>query len=152
MSTTISLLIEVRNERPTYEEVHVQDLGHSRYRLLQSPGFVQGLAAGDIFQLEQAGTYELLEREGNVCIQIFSEQTLELTEPIVSAEFAPIGGRRDGQLLNVLVYTVPVAIGFPAIERVLGDIKNRFPGLDWYYGNIYDSSDGVTPLNWWLKP
>jgi hypothetical protein len=25
----------------------------------------------------------------------------------------------------------------------------RFPDSIWYYGNVYDPEDGVTPLNWW---
>jgi hypothetical protein len=135
--------------KPTYEELHVEQHGPSRYRLLQSPGLTIGLAAGDIFTLNSKGMFELVERAGNVCIQIYSERPLEDAERFATQEFSKIGGWLDGRAPKVLVYTVSVDAGFLAIERVLVDIKSRFPTCDWYYGNVYDPADGVTPLNWW---
>jgi hypothetical protein len=150
MSTTVRLLVDVKNEKPAYEEVHVEECGRRTYRLLQSPGLVQGLAADDIFILEGAGTYELVRRGGNICIQIYGEPSLAPVEKLASTELAKVGGRLDGEAPRVLVYTVPAAAGFPAIERSLTAIQARFPTIEWYYGNVYDLVDGVTPLNWWL--
>ncbi len=25
----------------------------------------------------------------------------------------------------------------------------HFVGVEWYYGNVYETHDGVTPMNWW---
>ena len=152
MSTTIRLLVEVRNEKPAYEQVHVEDRGAGTYRLLQSPGFVLGLAADDVFELEPGGTFKLLQRGGNISIQMFSNDPVERFEPFATSELTRIGGRLDGRMPNVLVYTVAASVGFPEIERRLDRIKTRFPTLAWYYGNVYDPVDGVTPLNWWLDP
>jgi hypothetical protein len=38
-------------------------------------------------------------------------------------------------------------VGHPAL-RTLGEMMEQFPGSEWYYGNVYDPRDGVTPLNW----
>jgi len=152
MSTTVRLLVEVKNEKPAYEQVHVEDRGAGTYRLLQSPGFVLGLAADDVFVLEPGGTFKLVQRGGNISIQMFSDDAVERAEPFATSELTRIGGRLDGRMPNVLIYTVPARAGFPELERALGNIQTRFPGLAWYYGNVYDAVDGVTPLNWWLDP
>ena len=41
-----------------------------RYRLLASPGFVEGVAAGDEFELSQESPlgYRVLRRGGNLCV------------------------------------------------------------------------------------
>ena len=150
MSTTVRLLIETREGKPVHEEVHVEDRGAGTYRLLQSPGLVLGLAADDVFLVQPDDTFKLLQRGGNIAIQMFSEHPLDRIEPQVSSELARIGGRLDGKAPNLLVYTVSVKIGFPEIERVLNSVAASFPTIQWYYGNVYDPADGVTPLNWWL--
>jgi hypothetical protein len=149
MSTTVRLLVDVKNEKPAYEEVHVEDCGSATYRLLQSPGLVLGLAAGDVLVLEQGGTFTLVERGRNICIQIFSKSMLDQIEQAATSALARIGGRLDGKASVELVYTVSANVGFPAIEEILRDLQARFPVLEWYYGNVYDPADGVTPLNWW---
>jgi hypothetical protein len=151
MSTTVRLIAGYTTSgRPSYEEVHVEALGSGKYRLLQSPGLTIGLAAGDELTVDENGKFELVYRGGNVCIQIFSEERLDDAERFTSQEIAKIGGRLDGRASKELVYTVSAKAGFPAIERVLYELKRRFPALDWYFGNVYDPVDGVTPLNWWF--
>jgi hypothetical protein len=150
MSTTVNLLVRVKNEKPLYEEVHVEDRGAGTYRLLQSPGFVLDLAADDVFLLEPGGTFKLLLRGGNIAIQMFSDHPVNRAEPLVSAELAQIGARLDGRMTKQLVYTISAKVGFPEIERTLKDVATKFPLIEWYYGNVYDPVDGVTPLNWWL--
>jgi hypothetical protein len=56
MSTTVRLLVEITDGKPAHEEVHVEDRGAGTYRLLQSPGFVGGLATDDVFLLQPDGT------------------------------------------------------------------------------------------------
>jgi hypothetical protein len=151
MSTTVRVVAGRSSGKPVHEEVHVEQDGHARYRLLQSPGLTLGLAAGDVFTLHEDGTFEVLQRGGNVCVQIYFEGDLDEAEQLASREFKKITGYRDGRAANVLVYTVPVKSGFPAIEKVTALLKKRFPQLEWYYGNVYDPRDEVTPLNWWLS-
>jgi hypothetical protein len=63
--------------------------------------------------------------------------------------FREIAGWLDGSADKLLVYTIPWRSGFVAIEGVIGTLQSRFPSMEWYYGNVYDSKDGITPLNWW---
>jgi hypothetical protein len=49
----------------------------------------------------------------------------------------------------MLVFTVPVAAGFPAIEKRLERRVDELPGATWWYGNVYEAGDPSRPLNWW---
>jgi hypothetical protein len=150
MSKTISLFVEYNSYgKPVREEVHVEDDKEGRYRLLQSPGLIFGLAAGDVFTVESDGTFKIVERAGNVCIQIFCATLIEQIEQVATPAFASIGGRLDGRASKVLVYTVFIEAGFLAMENILKRLQLQFPVMEWYYGNVYDPADGVTPLNWW---
>jgi len=131
------------------ESVQAEELEGSRYRLVQSPGLVLGLAADDEFELHDDGTFEVTRRGGNLCIQIFFLKGAAALEPDASRLLEPLGGRLDGKTKQALVYTVPVAVGFPVVERALGELTLQFPLMEWYYGNVHDPVDGVTPLNWW---
>jgi hypothetical protein len=151
MSTTLRLLVEYRGGKPVHEEVHVEHEGQARYRLLQSPGLVLGIAAGDVFTANEDGSFTVVRRAGNVSLQIFVEDNQDDLEQFASREFKKIGGYLDGRADKVLVYTVPVKSGFPAMEKVASMLQERFPKIEWGYGNVYDPADGVTPLNWWLQ-
>jgi hypothetical protein len=59
-----------------------------------------------------------------------------------------LGGWLDGRAPNLTVFTIPVSVGFPEVERVLNDFVGQHSGTEWYFANVYDE-DGVTPLNWW---
>ena len=132
-----------------FEQVVVDSLGSDRYRLKQSPGLVLGLAAGDVFELTSDGKPNVLKRGGNVCIQIFHPEGHSQFEPTVTKKFDQLGGRLDGRASREIVYTIPVTAGFVVIERVLKELVADFPNVEWFYGNVYDPDDGVTPLNWW---
>ena len=45
------LLIEYRHGLPLKEPVHAESVGRGTYRLLYTPGLIQGIAAGDEFRL-----------------------------------------------------------------------------------------------------
>jgi hypothetical protein len=60
-----------------------------------------------------------------------------------------LGGRLDGGYSRMLVLTIPLAAGFDAVAAAFDDAVRRHPGSAWLYGNVYDPSDGITPLNWW---
>jgi hypothetical protein len=68
-------------------------------------------------------------------------------EPKVEA----IGGRVDGESHGLLVFTLPASAGFGVIERIFRDAERQYPECRWMYGNVYDPTDGITPLNWWIK-
>lgn len=133
---------------PAFEELLVEHLRASRYRLLRSPGLVLGLAAGDVVEVQNGG-FRLIDRGMNLCIQIFSDSSLSELQRALDPQLGILGGRLDGQTTRVLVYTVPVAAGFQSVERALREIVGKFPGAQWYFGNVYDPTDG-RPLNWWL--
>jgi hypothetical protein len=44
---------------------------------------------------------------------------------------------------------VELEAGFAAIEGLFNQWVREHPGWEWYYGNVYSTADGVTPLNWW---
>ena len=55
----------------------------------------------------------------------------------------------DLETPRLAVFSIHVSIGFQTIETLLDRITGQFPGTLWYYGNVYDPADGVTPLDWW---
>ena len=152
--TTINLVAETNPDgTPFYESVLVEPLGSGRYLVLASPGLLDGFAAGDEIALtpDQGCGYRVTKRGGNVCVQFFysgdgRHPAEELEPPIVA-----LGGRLDGRTPGLSVFTIPVAAGFPAIERIFYDAEKRYPGCSWMYGNVHDPADGVTPLNWWSQ-
>jgi hypothetical protein len=152
----LNLTAILHDGRAVPENVLVERIGDNRFRLLYSPGLIQGIAAGDEFELapDEPHGYHLLKRGGNVCVQIFVgtdkvEKCRQTLIPLVDQ----LGGRLDGDAafatLANLVFTIPVSAGFPAIERVMAIAQAIAPGCEWFYGNVYDPTDGVTPLNWW---
>lgn len=129
-------------------------LGSGRYRLLASPGFVEGLAAGDEFELtpDSPQGYRVLARGGNLCVWIYFADEVD-PDGAETADLArtagTLGGRLDGGWSRMLVLTVPLAAGWAAIESSINAAVERLGASSWLYGNVYDPSDGVTPLRWW---
>ncbi|OFE13257.1 hypothetical protein PHACT_09010 [Pseudohongiella acticola] len=121
------------------------------FRLTKSPAFIRGLAADDRirYPVDNAATYELLEHSGNLSVRVFSKHNTEELDQALTPELELIDGRIDISSPGLLVYTIHVSIGFQQIEDVLNRTLTRFPDTIWYYGNVYDPEDGVTPLNWW---
>jgi hypothetical protein len=147
----VSLCIESRDGKPRTEPVHVQPLPDGNYVLLHSPGFVQGIAAGDEFALTDAeGSFQVIRRSGNLAIQIFSKEAIVPLLPTLSALASRLGGVLDGNISQGAVLTVPVAAGFSTVEAELSAFVAQHPSCAWYYGNVYSPSDGITPLFWWM--
>lgn len=134
---------------PVHEEVVVEDAGEGRFRLMQSPGLALGVAAGDVFELSDDYRYHVVSRGGNVCIQVYMKEENPDVEPALMERLGLLGGRLDGRSKGLVVFTVSVSVGFPAIEGALKATVDDFSEMEWYYGNVYDPADGVTPLNWW---
>ena len=146
----VHLLVEDLGGKPTQEPVHVIDLGGERFRLLHSPGFVQGIAAGDEFQiLDEQGAFRVLHRSGNIAVQVFSEVPVEPMVGDFTRRVAEIGGVLDGRIEQGMVFTIPIQAGFPTIEALFNELVAAHAGMEWLYGNVYDPRDGMTPLDWW---
>ena len=146
--TQLQVLADHRNDgTPFYEILDVLAAGDA-YRLVHSPAFVQGIAAGDVFELDDEGWARVRTRGGNVCIQVMSTNPTPEFVRAVQTAMRGLGVFRDGFGPKVYVFTAPVSVGFSVIEDALDPIVQRFEA-EWYFGNVYDSCDG-TPLNWWL--
>lgn len=154
--TTRELRVAVfsNGARQGEEALPVADLGDGRYRLLASPGFVEGLAAGDEFELDPDAPlgHRVVRRGGNLCVWFYHSESA--SESIaVTADIRHVaeslGGHLDGGYSRMLVLTIPLAAGFDAIARAFDDAVRRHAASSWLYGNVYDPADGMTPLNWW---
>jgi Domain of unknown function (DUF4265) len=146
----VHLLVEDLGGKPTQEPGHVIDLGGERFRLLHSPGFVQGIAAGDEFQiLDEQGVFRVLHRSGNIAVQVFSEVPVEPMVGDFTRRVAEIGGVLDGRIEQGMVFTIPIQAGFQTIEALFNELVAAHAGMEWLYGNVYDPRDGMTPLDWW---
>jgi hypothetical protein len=135
-----------------FEVVLAERRGLRSYQLLASPGLVLGLAAGDLIEVEGDGQFRVTARGGNICIWIFANGNLDELERITADAFSQWNGRVDGRADREIVVTVPIEAGFANIEQTLRSLMETHPGAEWYYGNVYDPVDGVTPLNWWVRP
>jgi hypothetical protein len=142
------LLVENKDGRPSQEPVHAERLPSGALRVVSSPGFVQGIAAGDEFRLlDGNGAFEVTHRAGNVAVQLFSSSPVAPYVSALSARVQELGGWLDGSIERGLVFTLPITAGFPAIERLFQTWVAEQPGWEWAFGNVY-AEDG-SPFNWW---
>jgi hypothetical protein len=88
-------------------------------------------------------------RGGNVCIQFHWSGDIDRCARDLLPKIKALGGRLDGRTPRLLVFTVPVSVGFPEIEAIFHAAEKEYDGCGWMYGNVYDPADGTTPLNWW---
>jgi hypothetical protein len=152
MSQHILLRIENPEGRPLKEPVHVENLGDDMFRLLYSPGLVLGIAAGDEFRLlGDDGAFEVTRRGGNLAIQVYCTSSVPPHQAELEERVAQLGGTLDGSIDRGLAFTIPVTAGFAAIEAIFNTWVASHEGWDWYYGNVYDPVDGITPLCWWIR-
>ena len=150
LNQTVELYAGNRSDgSPVQEQVLVEPLSANQYKVLCSPGLVQGIAADDVIDVVAGDRFEVVRRGGNLCIQVYAPKDLHDIEVELTRGLSPLGGRLDGKAPKQVVFTVPAAAGFAAIERVLQACVEKFVATEWYYGNVYDTRDGVTPLNWW---
>jgi len=154
----VQLAIDAVGGEGKLEAVPAVAVGEGRYKILASPGFAPGAAAGDVIELDpdRNGHFKVIERSRNLCIQVFfvnadmEERKRVLDRATVSVR--AIGGWLDGGMdvanSHLVIYTIPVDVGFPEVERVMGEIAKEPTFATWMFGNVY-GDDGVTPLNWW---
>lgn len=138
------------------ENVPARNLGGNKWQLLRSPLYALRLAAGDTIRItNEVGEFEVVSHGGNVAVQFYlaeretndAQATMSVAGKI-TPEIVALGGRMDGQTAGLIVYTIPVAAGFPEIERLFETATSKFPGAQWQYANVYDTTTGE-PLRWW---
>jgi hypothetical protein len=154
----IELLANITNGEEQFELVPATRIAANRYRIAASPGFAPGAATGDEIELNQSrrGRFTVVKRGGNVCVQLFlrtekadRSRVTEMISERVRAIGGWLDGGKDGPTSHLLIFTVPVTAGFDAIEDTMDAVAAGFPVDQWMYGNVYDTKDGLTPLNWW---
>ena len=140
----------------TFDEIlPAEPLGGERFRLLASPGLVEGVAAGDELELAPADVtgYRILRRGGQLCIWVYvPEPPSEQTDMRLSRAAATLGGYLDGGNTGLRILTIPVTAGFACVETELAAVVAELRGSTWAYGNVYDPRNGDRPLGWWEAP
>jgi Domain of unknown function (DUF4265) len=137
---------------PVLEAVLADPCGPSRFRLASSPGLALGAAAGDEIELREDGTFNVVARGGQLAVQLLATKPFDdAAVHALTAQLAALGGYLDGGHLTLRIFTVPVSAGFAAVEVVMDAFVARHCGTEWYFGNVYDPVDGVTPLGWWTE-
>jgi len=134
---------------PIVERLPVKLLPDDTLQLVRSPAFVKGLASGDIIRADsERREFEIVQHSGNLCIRVLTRKdTAPLAEQL-EGPMAKLGGELDLHSPHLLVFSVHVSCGFAAIETLFNPINSA--DSYWQYANVYDPTDGVTPLNWWL--
>jgi hypothetical protein len=136
------------------EMLEVEPIGQGRYRLLHSPAFVEGIAGGDIIELDHSATtgFRIVARGRNLAVIAVVETDSETFSPEASTlceAVLRLGGTCDGGPARVLVFTVPVSAGFGPVEKAMSEFTESLAGATWWYGNVYENGDENRPLNWW---
>ncbi|WP_234533396.1 DUF4265 domain-containing protein [Streptomyces shenzhenensis] len=128
------------------EVVAVTSVSDGHYLVCLSPGFFRGIAAGDVIAYDECNkSAKVVERGGNVAVQVFHVGIPGDIVESLKKNAMQIGGRIDGELESLLVLTFPVGVGFPAIESLLAALPTD--GVEWEYGNVFDEQG--EPLAWW---
>lgn len=123
----------------------------NHYELRKTPLLVRGIAKGDIIYVDQQKADEVIvvKHSGNLAIRVFRKTDLELLESNLTPQVEMHDGTLDIKTDRALSYALHVNLGFSAIEALFDNTMATYPDSVWYYGNVYDPADGVTPLNWW---
>ena len=127
----------------------LEQAGH--YELKKSPLLARGIAKGDIICVDpkHANKFIVAKRSGNLAVRVFRKTAIEALESHLTPKVEVNEGALDILTDRALCYSVHVNLGFSAVEAIFDSAMASFPDSVWYYGNVYDPADGVTPLNWW---
>lgn len=149
-SVELPLLAGVHpNGQPVIERIAAEPLDAQRFRLLRSPLFVSGAAAGDEIQIlaRQPGQFRVLQRSGQLAIRVLCRDDIAAISERLTPEVELLGGRLDTETPRALVYSIHVGVGFSEIEALFDRIVGQSADRRWQYGNVYD--DSGEPLDWW---
>jgi hypothetical protein len=151
----IKLPIIHEGKRKGIEEViEAEKLGNNRYRLVTPPAWVEGLAIGDIFDIDdhELSGFVVLQHSGFLTIWIAFASQEQCGEHLDSAAlknaFAAIDGIFNGFAhQRFAIFSVPVTAGFTKIDQIADKLVESIPESTWQYANVYDW-DGRA-LDWW---
>lgn len=136
----------------THEVLEVERLDATTVRLLHSPAYVHGVAAGDVIVLDPHDItgFRVQERSGLLALVLALPQP-DAGSPSIRALtqwVAEVGGRYDGGPARLYVFSIPIAVGFASIESHFDAAVKTTEGASWWYNNVYDLP-GEHLLNWW---
>ena len=137
------------NGQPVIENVQAQPLNGDRFRLLVSPLFVTGAAAGDEIRISQhqPGHFRVLQRSGQLAVRVICRVDIAALSEALTPEVELLGGRLDTETPRALVYSIHVGVGFQDIEALFDRHLGQRDDARWQYGNVYDERG--EPLDWW---
>ena len=137
------------NGQPVIEHVIAEPQETQLFRLLRSPLFVSGVAAGDEIQIlpRQPGQFRVLQRSGQLAVRVFCRDNIADVAEALTPRVELLGGRLDTETPRALVYSIHVAVGFSDIEALFNRCVGNSDTRRWQYGNVYD--DSGEPLDWW---
>lgn len=149
---TIELFAGTRPDgQPIVEQLPANELESGELQLVRSPAFAQGIASGDTVRLlPHTQEVELVRRSGNLSLRIFTKGDMAPIADAVVPALEKLGGELDLHNDRMLVISIHVSCGFETIEKIMNDALGQDSDSAWTYGNVYDPTDGATPLNWWL--
>lgn len=140
---------------PVVERLQVQVNEKNECQLVRSPAFVKGIASGDVIKLipavegQKGPQFELVRRSGNLAVRVMSKGDVQALSERLTPLVEQLGGELDAESPRLLIYSLHVSLGFSTIETLLNNAMDD--SSVWFYGNVYDPTDGTTPLNWWQE-
>jgi hypothetical protein len=145
-------VLDESGRRSIEEVLPAEPLDGGRFRLLGSPGLVEGVAAGDEVELVPADPtgYRVLRRGGHLCVWVYvPEPPPEQTDARLSRAATTLGGYLDGGNTGLRILTIPVSAGFQRIEAEVEAAVAELSGSSWAHGNVYDRQNGDRLFGWW---
>ena len=142
------------SRRPSTEVLNAEQVGPNRYRLVYSPGMVEGIARDDEFELSPTDPkgFNVLKRAGYLCVWFYFEEPGKnrgSDGEAVRIAVERFGGICDGGGNTNLVFSVAASFGFPAVEVLFNELAGLYPGSSWLFGNVYNPWNVFKPLSRW---
>ena len=143
----LDVRMDQEDEPEGIEHVLAEPASDGLFRILLTPGFVSGFAAGDLVGYDaDAQTLTLVDRGGNVGVQFFHPRLESHVLAHIEEQVKSVGGTVDGRLDRLLVFTFPASVRVSNIQTFLRAYETSF-GVEWEFANLFDA-DG-DPLPWW---
>jgi hypothetical protein len=129
------------------ENLLAEPLADGRFRLVCTPGLIQGFAADDVIRYHaDRRSAELVSRGMKVGVQFYHPALDDRVVAHIEGQVTAVGGSVDGHLQNLLVLTFPVGVRVGNIQSFLREYEERF-GAEWFFANLF--TDDGRPLEWW---
>jgi Domain of unknown function (DUF4265) len=133
--------------KDVFEEVLGEPRSDGNFRVAVTPGLVLGIAADDVISFDgESNTYAVVTRGKNIAVQVYGDADRALA---IKDEVGRMGGRHDGGLPNLTVYTIPYPGSFDPVRQLLNELVAGNDSLEWSFGNVYEQNDEAKPLGWW---